>query len=394
MVKIQEKYLEEIQEKCLNNIKESDFKSFDLYDALTNPFLNRISRGNVLLRRILIQINAKCPFDLHWLGMRKMVHTKTISDLLWFFSIHEHSESHVNDINHFFSILIGLKSKKGYGWGLNFPFTSRFIDADENMPNLYNTINSGIAICYSFPYLKEDNILKAQKALKGILEFIDKELGFIDEGEKGWISYYPAQTSPTYNVNALALYFLVFFKKIDQLDNDGEVKIKKILTLLIKEQESDGSWFYSRSNKGKWIDGFHSAFILESLAYTYCNGYNGNKDLKDCLEKGWIFYIDKMFTKDNFPRYFLNSGRYPIESQNIAQAIQTLSIFRQWLGYNVEEKLNDCVIYAINFLYDKRGFFYQKKAKWFFNKTPYFRWSVTPMVLALEYAKKALNTEQ
>jgi len=388
--------ISEIQQQCINHMESNNLMSYDLFDALTNDFLNNVSKRSTLFRRILIQINAKSLIDLHWTGMKRMVHTKTISDLLWYYSI-GNDESKYHRVNFYFTWLLKLKNINGFGWGLNFPYTSRFIDASESMPNLYNTINSGIAICYSFNYLSETNKVIAKKSLEGILEFIDTELGFIDEGNKGWYLYYPSQKYPTYNVNALALYFFTFVKQIGvHLADSFSLKITKILNLLIEEQEIDGSWFYSRSPKGKWIDGFHSAFVIESIAFAYKNGFN-SKEVEDCLDKGWKFYLEEMFTDTGFPKYFLNSTEYPMESQNIAQAIQTLSIFGIWFDKpNCEALVINNIKNVLENLYNKKGFFYYKKTFFWTYRMPYFRWSTTPMILALEYAKiyfKSLGKE-
>jgi hypothetical protein len=380
-----------IQKACLSYIKDKDYKSFDLYDALTNSSLNKISKKKPLLRRIIIQIRSRSPIDLHWLGMKKMVHTKTISDLLWYNSI-KNEEVDPESVKFYFEWLIKIKNKNGYGWGLNFPYTSRFVDADENTPNLYNTINSGIAICYSLKHLNSNDQQRAKEVIQGIVNFLDQELGFVDEGDKGWYLYYPGQKYPTYNVNALALYFLSFVPLIGvEVSQDLKTKIDKIICLLIDEQEIDGSWFYSRSPKGKWIDGFHSAFIIESIAFAYKNGYKSHR-VKDCLDKGWDFYISQMFTSDGYPKYFLNSNKYPIEAQNVAQSIQTISVFGTWLGKEQTVLLKRNIEHMVKNLYDSRGFIYHKKERFWTFKSAYIRWSVTPMILALEYAKQYLKT--
>jgi hypothetical protein len=222
--------LREIQTKCLENLEMCGFSSYDIYDALTNNFLNKITKSRVFLRRIIIQINSKSPFNLRWLGMKRMIHTKTLSDLLWYYSLSLNKEK----TELYFKQLIERKVSSGYGWGLNFPYTSRFIDADEEMPNLYNTINSGIAICHAHSLLNDNDKKEATTALKGILDFLENNLGFVDEGEAGWYLYYPGQKHPTYNVNALTLYFISHLRNILQIDHSYiQNRHDKILNLLI-----------------------------------------------------------------------------------------------------------------------------------------------------------------
>lgn len=377
--------------QCLMFIEKRNYVSYDPFDALTNPLINAITKPSLLLRRIAIQINSKSPVDIHWLGMKKLLHTKTISDLLWYYSVGENTEQ--DKVNKFFLQLLSLKNKYGFGWGLNFPYTSRFINADADMPNLYNTINSGIAVCYSYHHLTDENKLSAKTAIAGITEFIETQLGYVDEGEKGWYLYYPGQKYPTYNVNALALYFLAFSLKLG-VGNLELIKkrIVALCRLLCDEQNEDGSWVYSRSPKGGWVDGFHSGFVVESLAFvlkerTEIDG------LQETVRKGWDYFVNKMFTEEGYPKYFAGSGRYPIEAQNCAQAIQTISNIGMWLSWHERELLERVVKISVQNLYNKKGFFYHQKTKFLTYKTPYIRWSVSPMILALEYARKYLKKD-
>ncbi|MEJ8756927.1 hypothetical protein WG947_07975 [Pontibacter sp. H259] len=380
-------HLDKILISCEENLKKINYHSFDPYDALTNKNIDTLTQSKPLLRRIAIQMISKSPLDLHFLGMSKMVHTKTVSDLLWYHSIKGDDDS-LSKVDFFFEWLLNLRIQDNefYSWGLNFPYTSRFIDADKNMPNLYNTINAGLAICYSFDKLKSENQILAKKVVKGIIEFIETSLNYTDEGSKGWYSYYPNQTSPTYNVNALALYFLVFVQtKFNDIKFDDN-RIDGLINLLCDEQQDDGSWFYSRSKNGAWIDGFHTGFILESLAFAF-KELKGNKKLLASIEKGWLFYINEMFTSDGFPRYLLGKGKYPIDSQNCAQAIQTISNVGQWINKNEKELLTKVIQNSIDNLYSKEGFFYYKKSLLFTYRSSYIRWSTTPMMLALKYAQ-------
>lgn len=378
--------IDEIIKNCEKYLIKNEYKSYDQFDALTNPLINRLTKNKQLARRIAIQVVAKFPFDLHWLGMKKMLHTKTISDMLWFYSIEKGIDAS-NEINHFFELLIQKKLKDRYIWGLTFPYTSRFIDADASMPNLYNTVNAGISICYSFLHLKDPNKQIAKEAINGIIHSIETEFGYIDEDPKGWYIYYPGQKHPVYNVNALTIYFLVFVKKLGLNDlRFLDKRIKSLIHLLAEEQENDGSWFYSRSDKGKWIDGFHTGFILESLAFAHKEGYA--KEIAESLHLGWDFYLKKMFTKEGYSKYYLESNKFPIESQNYAQTIQTLSNISKWLKWDQKDLLNKTINIVIKNLYDKRGFFYYKKTKFFIYKQPFLRWSVTPMMIALSYSKQ------
>ena len=204
-----------------------------------------------------------------------------------------------------------------------------------------------------------------------------------------WVRYYPGQTSPILNVNATAAHF---FLRINQTFKKEKIKyteIQKITNLLKKFQNFDGSWYYSIDEKGKWIDGFHTGFILDSLLYI---AKNDKIDVGNTIYKGISYYINNMFSKEGIPKYY-NDSMYPIEAQNCAQAIQTLSKIVDYLKENFEIKqlLEKTIEHTIFYLYkEKKGDFRYKKSRLFNYNQVYFRWSQAPMVLALIHAKNTL----
>lgn len=381
---------------CLKYIEHEEFMSYDPYDALTNPVVDCITSPFNILRRAAIQINVKSPINLRWSGMKKMVHTKTVSDLLYYYSIKKEQGPALNGvagtynkkIGQLFDMLVSLKVPHVYAWGLNYPYTSRFINARADTPNLYNTVNSGISICYSMNRQDAVNRKKSVEVLKGILDFLETRMWFSVKNDQGWYQYYPGQDYPTYNVNALVLYLLVFIQRNTCIEHpDLNSRIKSLTDLLCEGQQSDGSWIYARSGKGKWIDGFHTGFILESLAFAH-KEKTGSPDLKSALYRGTDYYIRNFFTDDFYVKYYPDSSIYPIDAQNYAQAIQTLSVMGDYGILKKDDLLKGIITNSIKHLYNERGYFYHQKRSLYTIRTPYFRWSMTPMILALEYANR------
>jgi hypothetical protein len=371
-----------IIQNCIKHIESVGYKSFDLFDGLTNPVLNTLTAPFPYLRRVVNQVNSRSPLDLHWLGMKKMVHTKLIADLVWLFSLTDSKEKAIDA----YKALLKLKIKDGgLLWGLNFPYTSRFVNADPDTPNLYNTATSGLAIC-ELCKLDKENQDEYKTQIGEIITSIFQVFRFYDEKSSGWVSYYPGQTYPTYNVNALLIYFLC---KANYSLNSEVVSpeiVKKIIELLIKEQNQDGSWYYSRSEKGRWIDGFHSGFIIESLAYVYSHGF-ADPELLNALKKSWDFYIENLFTEEGFPKYYSDGKMYPIEAQNSAQAIQTLSVVGLWMNWHQDNLLEKVIMNTVSNLYDPVGYFYHKRSRHFTYRSSYFRWSTSPALIALAYSE-------
>jgi hypothetical protein len=383
---MKEEEVNSIIKDCTNYIESLDYRSYDLFDALTNPVIDFMTSPFPLLRRVANQVNSKSPVDLHWLGMKKMVHTKLISDLVSLFSI-------LNSKDRATTLYLRLiemgNTDIGLDWGLNFPYTNRFVNASPTTPNIYNTSASGLAIC-ELAEIDGDNYVEYRLQIEKIVKSLFSIFGYHDESSLGWFSYYPGQKYPTYNVNALTIYFLC---KANYSLKSEFVKpeiVEKVIQLLIREQNEDGSWYYSRSEKGKWIDGFHTGFIIESLAYVYSHGFKSTV-LLHTIERAWDYYISNMFTEEGCPKYFSNSGKFPVEAQNCAQAIQTLSLVGLWMDWDQRNLLEKVISNTISDLYSAKGYFYYKRTSYFTNKSSYLRWSTSPMILALANANIYLN---
>ncbi len=382
--------IEEVILKSIDFIEKNKYKSFDVFDALTNPFLNKITSINSLFRRITIQLNAKSFINFRFLGMKPMVHTKTLSDMLQIYSLlyqETGNTEYLVKAEQMYKSLIDIKlnTNNGIAWGLNFPYTSRFISADVKMPNLYNTTNSALALLDYYTVAPSKEI---ENTILQAISFIIKDLQYVEiDNHTGWIRYYPNQKIPTFNVNALAAYFFVKANTVLNQNCVDNKMIGKILSLLTKYQNKDGSWGYALSENGKWVDGFHTGYILESLSYIHSKNQEFN--LLETIRKGFNFYINKLFTKDYVPKYYPHK-RFPIESQNCAQAIQTIALLRPTIDIQKDVLIN-VIDQTLKNLYNKEGYFYYKKEKFLLHKNIYFRWSQTPMILALVYSNRTLK---
>ena len=74
-----------IIKKCSDYAIENNFKSYDIFDALTCSWINNMTKNKTFFKRVAIQLNAKSPIDLHWFGMQQMQHTKLFLILSGYF---------------------------------------------------------------------------------------------------------------------------------------------------------------------------------------------------------------------------------------------------------------------------------------------------------------------
>ena len=380
----------EIVLKSIGYLENKNFTSYDVFDALNSRVFDKLLKKTKFIRRVAIQLNAKSPINFRPLiGIKPIQHTKTISDMLSIYSmmyIRTNDEQYRDRAKDMFQSLWNkrIEVEKGIGWGLCFPYTTRFTNAASDTPNLYNTINATHSIIDFYEICDE---IKLKEIINKVLYFILEYLGIIDESENtSWIRYYPSQVSmPTPNVNATAASLFVRINHILKEELIERSLIDKLLNFVITTQNKDGSWYYTTTANGKWIDGFHTGFILESLALV--KHLDSGYPIENTLKKGSQFFLTDLFDAESIPKFFHNQT-YPIESQNSAQAIQTLAKLILYDNQNLNSKLNDTMDKVVSVLYNENGFFYHKKTKFLTYKQFYGRWSQTPMIMALLYSMK------
>jgi polysaccharide biosynthesis protein VpsJ len=150
-------------------------------------------------------------------------------------------------------------------------------------------------------------------------------------------------------------------------------------------QRGDGSWYYGEEPKYHWIDNFHTAYNIDALkCYIECTGdqtYSGN------LERAFNFYKDHFFEDSGRPKYYHNRA-YPIDSQCIAQSIETLAKFSDYDSGSLGLALK-VAGWAVDHMQDKDGHFYFARYPVFTLKAPMIHWAqaTTYKALALLLSK-------
>jgi rhamnogalacturonyl hydrolase YesR len=144
-------------------------------------------------------------------------------------------------------------------------------------------------------------------------------------------------------------------------------------------QRPDGSWWYGEELKYRWIDNFHTGYNLDSLA-TYIES-SGDNSWTSNFRKGLEFYKSHFFEDDGCPKYY-HDRRYPIDSQCVAQSIETLSTS------SVRDR--DCLElairvagWAIENMQGRDGHFFYRIYPFVKARTPMLHWGQATMYKAL-----------
>ena len=145
---------------------------------------------------------------------------------------------------------------------------------------------------------------------------------------------------------------------------------------VMKNQKPNGSWSYSKGDARKWVDNFHTCYVLDAL-YDFIY-YSESRGHYPKLEEGYYFYIKNFFHNDEIPKYYENK-LYPIDSTAIAQSILTLVKFDNLI---LAKKIAK---WGIENMKSKKGFFYYQKTGLYVNRISYMRWVNVWMFTALSY---------
>src|ERR1019366_7292438 len=183
---------------------------------------------------------------------------------------------------------------------------------------------------------------------------------------------------PVHNANFLGGAFLcrVFKRTGERRFLDPALRVTRYSASM---QRADGAWDYGEGSTQRWIDNFHTGYNL--CALQEIGRYAETREFDACIEHGFQFYRNNFFREDGAPKYFHNRT-FPIDIHSVAQSIITLLAFRDLDPDNLAQA-NKVLSWAMNHMWDDRGFFYYRVLRSCTIRTSYMRWSQAWMLLAM-----------
>jgi polysaccharide biosynthesis protein VpsJ len=365
-----------------NYVTVNGLASYDPYDGLSSPLIRPVLGKNQLALRVWQQGVRLFPLNIRPLiGVRKLIHTKTVSDFASAYSILSRADAGTSFREKAKRCLDSLASlhsptRSGLGWGLRFPFATRFVSAKAQQANIFQTINALHAFLDGFETFGDKRYLDLCE--QG-MEFLKYDLGYTEKEETVSWNYWENFTIEIYNISGLMIGLCA---RLALLTGNDHYRLlsRKLYAYISKAQNEDGSWYYSADARGNFIDGFHTGYILEGMIRAVQLNVV-KKD--DALARGITYYLQCFFTADGTPRYFSNAT-FPIDGQNAAQALQTLHFILN-VNFAPKELLEKCFARVDQLLWNQTGYYNYKRTRWITYKTPMHRWVTGPMFLALSY---------
>jgi len=368
--------------KLLAYCRAEAWAGYDPYDALNSRLFSAFPLLNRRLPRILLTQGLKrSPINLrHFLGVPKTQNPKGLALLLAAFL--KFSEGDLPERSDLIEFMIDrLQALRSCGtsywcWGYSFPWQTRKEVVPAGTSNLVCTVFVANSLLDAYDQFQDSRCLAMATSAA---EYILNELYWTDGGAIHSFSYpLPSVRVQVHNANLLAAALLCRVGKITA-DRKFIVPALRATRCSVAKQKEDGSWDYGEAATQHWIDNFHTGFNLGAL--NAIGRYTQSAEFADSVSRGFEFYRANFFREDGAPRYFHNRT-YPIDIHCVAQSLITLTEFRD-LAPSAHPLANKVLNWALNNMWDERGFFYYRVLRLMTIRTSYMRWSQAWMLLAL-----------
>jgi hypothetical protein len=231
-----------------------------------------------------------------------------------------------------------------------------------------NTAFIGQAFLDAYEMLGEGRGLEiARSACQFILQDLNRPYG--RPGELCF-SYTPLDQRVVHNANAVAAALLVrtwtHTKERLLLDAAGAA-----LAFTAARQRPDGGWPYGEGRTEKWVDNFHTGYVLEAFA-TFEQASQDRRFREPTL-RGYEFWKRAFLEDDGLPRYYPDV-RYPVDAHCGAQAVLTLLRFGH-VASESQPAAERALGWLVEHMQEPAGWFDYQILRRYRIRIPYVRWT-------------------
>jgi len=210
--------------------------------------------------------------------------------------------------------------------------------------------------------------------LERIFAFFEQDLTCIlDDGEAMGFSYGPGPDRLVCNANSYTMYMLALSGKREQ----NREKIQKIFRFIQREQNPDGSWFYGADSK--FIDGFHSCFVLKNLLKT--SRIVRIPGMEETIRRGVRFWKERLIDAEHgLCRRFVQNNKPSFLCFDLYDNAESISLAKLIGERELAASLTERSLKT----FFRRGHFYSQIDRLgFLHYKDSLRWAVTPFLRAL-----------
>ena len=374
-------------------ILAGDYAGWDPFDALRSPVLSALTFGSRRLGQVWVQLLKRSPVNLRPLLRITPANDATAMGLFLsgYLSKAQTTGSSV-DLEHagFFASWLAanhIPRFHGYCWGFPFDWPNRESIARIGTPTIVNTAFVGLSLLDASEVAagwrgqdapSMEPLLAGATLARSACEFILADLNPGAEAESFCFWYTPSDSSRVHNANVLGASLLA---KVGYRIGDSRLceYALRAARYTARHQGENGEWLYGEAGKYRWVDSFHTGYVL--VALKQISRALAIKEFDDVLARGYRYWKGSFLQPNGCVSYYPNH-RYPIDAHSLSQAILTLIEFSDWDSQALEHAWR-VANWSILQMQDRLGFFYYQKMPLWTNKIPYNRWSQAWMFRAL-----------
>ena len=360
-------------------VRSRDFEGFDPYDSLTAKRVPRFLTATPRRRQLLVQAGKWSPVNLRPLiGVAPHRNCKALALVSSAYAMLHRLEPDSARASLAASLLSELEARGTIGrdtiaWGYEFDVQTRWSFYPRGTPNIIVTTFVGNAFLDWYEITGDPALLETAAAA---VRYLNKDL--LGSGEDAYYSYVPRNRVLVHNANVLGC---ALTSRVARLTEDSELRAvaRGAAEASLQAQGANGLWPYGREPGLQWVDGFHTAYVLDGLCEL--RAACPDETLRDALRAGFKAYSSLLFGRQGEPRYTPGS-LYPIDIHSAATAVDVLSRRKESGADGLTLARRVCG-WTLKNMWDPRGYFYFQRHRVSVNRIPYVRWSQAHMLRAL-----------
>jgi polysaccharide biosynthesis protein VpsJ len=366
-------YFDGVYQRVVATLEADDFCGADPFDGLNSRLFARLPFSSLPIARLAwLQLFKNSPYDLRALAkVPPSTNPVTLALAARTYALHGETEKARQAVER----LLRLRSdpqRWGHGaWGYPFPWQAKAFYVALGVPNVIATAYAARAVsdCCS--------LQESSRAVADAAAFVGMELVCKSANGARYIGYVPQADTMVHNANLWGAYVLAL--AVNRGDQTYRSMADDAIDYTLRAQLPDGSWPYGESSHHRWIDGFHTGYVLEALQL--CRALLKRHDLTGAIARGTEFYLKSFLRSDGVVPYYADGGG-PLDVNNFAQMVVTLECVQptpDWIAL-----ADRTLAAAIRELWrpELGAFAYQRRGR-HINRISYPRWTQIWMMHAL-----------
>jgi hypothetical protein len=377
--------LENATNKLIGYILREGYRGHDPYDALTSPlFRLPLFKSSKLIRFGTQQVLKRFPLDLRKLlfvpkGYNPVTLGLCIQGYAYLMEAYpENKEKYEEQILFLIEELEKLSSEgySGICWGYDFDWEARYAKIQAYQPTVVATgiITNALYECWQIT-----GIQKCADLVISASHFVINDLNRTYADNTFCYSYSPVDKQTILNASMKGVRLLAQTYKIT-----GDPSLLQhalpAVEFVVDRQHDDGAFYYS--NVGKWVDNYHTGYVLDCLD-TFIKCFAQHQfDLN--LSRGFEFYKTNLISQEGMPKFYSNNA-FPADCTAASQSI--LSLVR----FGDKNKAIKVIDWMIDNMQHPAGYFFFRKFKTYTIKSSFMRWSNAWMFAAMALLLKEIK---